>query len=206
MKKKIFLLILFISILIPFISAQWDVWSSGGFGYFNSPLYFLQNVWVLFAIIFMIFFAIIFYTVNKSFKNSAISGTIALGLSTFISITIAQRGWLYSNMGGTIGSWLLVISVLIAFGFLIRFSYESFGRIGTIAAIFLIWAILHGTDPYNVLPYELTNNYTIITIYEFISGWIGLIFLIIISAIIITARVQRRGLNLSHFSDYMFGR
>ncbi|MBR9704925.1 hypothetical protein GOV12_05925 [Candidatus Pacearchaeota archaeon] len=203
--KLLFISIFSILVLTPFTLAFFDS-GFGGFGYYNSPLYFFDNEWVMFGIYFIIFFAVIFYTVNRSFKDPKIAGVIALGLSLLISVTLAQRGWLYSYMGTELGGWILVIAVLIAFGFLLRFAYESFGRIGAIAAILIFWVVLHGSDPYTILPAELVNNNVILLIYEFIAGYVGLIFLIIISAIIISARMTRRGLNAGRMSDHLFGR
>lgn len=203
--KLLLISIFSILVLTPFALAIFDS-GLGGFGYYNSPLFFFDNEWVMFGIYFLIFFAVIFYTVNRSFKDTKIAGVIALGLSLLISITLAQRGWLYSYMGTELGGWILVITVLIAFGFLLRFSYESFGRIGAIAAVLIFWTVLHGSDPYTVLPIELANNNVILLIYEFISGYVGLIFLIIISAIIISARITRIGLNAGRMSDNLFGK
>jgi hypothetical protein len=207
MKKSniYFISILFTLVLTPMILAAWNT-GSWGMGYYNSPLYLFENEWVMFGIYFIVFFAVIFYTVNRSFKDSKIAGVIAFGLSSLISVTLAQRGWLYNYMGGEIGSWILVVTVLIAFGFLLKFSYESFGRIGAIASVIIIWALMHGSDPYEVLPYNIINNGPIIGIYEFVASWVGLIFLIIISAIIITARLQRIPKNMRYTSDMFFGR
>jgi hypothetical protein len=165
----------------------------------------------MFSLIFLVFFAVIFYTVNRSFKNPPVAGVVALALSLFISITIAQRDLLRGiGGGGPIGAWALVVAVLIAFGFLLKFSYESFGRIGAIASVLIMWALLYGaineSSLYDILPYEISNIPIIITILEFLGSWVGLVFLIIISAIIISARVRRRGLNAGYLSDSLFGR
>lgn len=209
-KYNIFFMgILLTLVLTPFVLGFFDT-GNWGYGYYTSPLYYFENEWVMFGIYFLVFFAVIFYTVNRSFKDAKIAGVIALCLSLLISITLAQRGWLYQYMGGEIGSWMLVIAILIAFGFLLKFSYESFGRIGAIASVIIIWALMHGSvsdgGAYSVLPVELANNNTIVGIYEFMGSWVGLIFLIIISAIIITARLQRVPRNMRYTSDMMFGR
>ena len=63
-------IILLSSILVltitPLISAQFG-W---GGGYYSSPLDYLDNEWVIFSLVFLIFFAVIFFTVNRAFKNS----------------------------------------------------------------------------------------------------------------------------------------
>lgn len=179
------LIILFLSLtlvftILPLISA----YSFGGWGYYNSPLYYLENEWVIFGIFFLVFFAIIFYTVNRAFKNSGVSGVIALGLSLLIAMVMAQRGLLYGYLGQEIGSWILIITVLIGIGFLIRFVYESFGKAGTMIALIGLWIFIRSIDPYEFLPYELLTD-TFINIYEFFASIFGLIVLIIGALVIL---------------------
>ena len=138
-KKFIFFAIILSLLVIPLISA----YNFGGsWGYANSPLDYLNNQWVMFVIYMMFFFAIIYYTTNKSFKNPPVAGVVAATLSLFIAIALAQRGWLDAYMGAEIGAWGLLVAALIAVGFTVKFSYETFGRIGSIASILIIWFIL----------------------------------------------------------------
>ena len=164
-------------LIIPLISAP-----SWGGGYYRSPLDYLENEWIMFGLFFVVFFAIIFYTVNRAFKNPAVSGVIALGLSLMISMTMAQRGLLYGYVGEEIGSWLLIVTVLIGVGFLIRFIWESFGKPGTVIALIGLWFLLRAFDPYEFLPYELLTD-TFIGIYEFFASFLGLIIIIIGSVV-----------------------
>jgi len=166
------ILILLGIILIPLISAY--TW---GGGYYRSPLDYLDNEWVIFSIIFIIFFAVIFFTVNRAFKNSAVSGVIALALSLLIAMVMARRGLLYGYVGEEIGSWVLIITALIGVAFLIRFVWESFGKIGTIIALIGLWIIIRSFDPYDLLPYELLTD-TFISIYEFFASILGLIIIV----------------------------
>lgn len=201
--KRLFFIAIFLSLLvIPLISA----YSYGGsWGYVNSPLYYLQNEWVMFIIYFIFFFAIIYFTTNKSFKNPSVSAVVGAALSLFIAIAMAQRGWLNSYMGAEIGAWALLIAALIAVGFAVKFSYETFGRVGAVAAILIIWFIIHSTPPESILPPELLTD-TFRNVYDFVGSFIGLILLLIISAVLIVAR-RRRGWNaLSEGFDKMFGR
>ena len=131
MKKEDLSVLVLLSIIVLAILPLVSAYDFGGWGYYNSPLDYLENEWVIFGIFFLVFFAIIFYTVNKAFKNSAVSGVIALGLSLMIAMVMAQKGLLYGYLGEEIGSWILIITVLIGIGFLIRFVYESFGKTGT---------------------------------------------------------------------------
>ena len=95
MKRGILSILLLSSILVFTLLPLISSYSWGGGGYYSSPLDYLQNEWVIFGIFFLIFFAIIFFTVNKAFKNSAVAGVIALGFSLLISMVMAQRGLLY---------------------------------------------------------------------------------------------------------------
>src|SRR4030042_3187047 len=183
--KKEGLSVLALSLIIvltitPLISS-YGFW---GGGYYSSPLDYLENEWVIFGIFFLVFFAIIFYTVNKAFKNNAVSGIIALGLSLMIAMVMARRGLLYGYLGEEIGSWILIITILIGIAFLIRFVYESFGKIGTIITLIILWIFLRSIDPYDFLPYQLLTD-TFINIYEFFASIFGAIVLIIGALVIL---------------------
>ena len=170
MKSKTTTLLFAITILAlaitPIISAA-NGWSS--FNYYNTPLDYLENPWIMFGIIFIILFGIIFYVLNKSFKNGAIAATIALGLSLFISMAVAQRGLLQDYGYGELSSWALIIGSMIALAFLIRFSNESFGRYGVMSSIFIIWLVIYNLDPYQVLPNSLFNS-GFFKLYDFLFG------------------------------------
>jgi hypothetical protein len=183
--KKEGLLVLALSLIIVFtILPLISAYNFGGWGYYNSPLDYLENEWIIFGIFFLVFFAIIFYTVNKAFKNNAVSGIIALGLSLMIAMVMARRGLLYGYLGEEIGSWILIITILIGIAFLIRFVYESFGKTGTIVALIGLWIVLRSIDPYEFLPYQLLTD-TFINIYEFFASIFGGIILIIGALVIL---------------------
>ena len=173
MKRGNLLILLFgLALLaIPLISAA-------SWGYYDSPLDYLDNEWVVFGIIFLVFFAIIYYTVNKAFKNNGVSGIIALGLSLMIAMIVARRGLLYGYAGEELGSWILIITVLLGIGFLIRFIYTSFGKTGTIIALAGLWILIKSIDPYQLLPYELLTD-TFLNIYGFFSSILGGIVLVV---------------------------
>lgn len=200
-KKFIFFAIFLSLLVIPLISA----YSYGGsWGYSGSPLDYLNNQWVMFVIYIMFFFAIIYYTTNRSFKNPPVAGVVAAALSLFIAIAMAQRGWLDAYMGAEIGAWGLLVAALIAVGFAVKFSFETFGRIGSVIAVLIIWFILFSTPPETILPPELLTD-TFLNVYGFVSSWIGLIILLIISAVIITARSNRKWGYANNTLDSMFG-
>ncbi len=205
MKTKIHLIILLLGFFLamPIISA----YSFGGWGggYYSDPMMYLNSPWVLFIIYFIFFFAIIYFTTNKSFKNPQVSAVVALAMALFIAMALGQRGYLDYYMSAGIASWALVIASLIAIGFSIKFAYETFGRPGTVAAILIIWFVLNSTDPQNILPQELLND-SILNVYGFIAAWPGLVILLLISAVIITARKRRGGSYAHDALDSLFGR
>lgn len=172
-------------LIIPLISA----YSLGG-GYYRSPLDYLENEWVIFSIVFMIFFAVIFFSVNRSFKNPGVSTVIALGLSLLIAMVMARRGMLYGYVGEELGSWIMIITILMGTGFIIRFAYESFGRTGVIVALAILWAVFRGIDVYDILPYQLLTE-TFVRVYEFITGIVGGIVIIIIAIIFMNVGEER---------------
>ncbi len=202
--KSLFLIIAILSFLaLPIISA----YSFGGWGggYYSDPMMYLQSPWVLFIIYFIFFFAIIYFTTNKSFKNPQVSAVVALALGLFISMALGNRGYLNYYMSAGIASWALVIAALIAIGFSVKFAYETFGRIGSVAAILIIWFVLNSTDPQQILPQELLND-SILNVYGFIAAWPGLLILLLISAVIITARGNRRWRGMNENIDSWFGK
>lgn len=168
---------------LPTILAA-NTWGWGG-GY-QSPLYYFDNEWVWFTTIFLVFFAIIYFTVNRAFKNNIISGVLALSLSALIGITMMRSGWLYGYVGDGVGTWIAVVVVLIAAGFLIRFAYEGLGMFGVLGTLAFLWFLLQGSDPYLFFPYDSSG--WIIWIYERLKHPIGLIGLLIIG--FIASRVQ----------------
>ena len=123
MEKKYFLIFIGFLFLIPIISA----FSWGG-GYYGSPLDLLDNEWARFTIVFILFFAIIFYTTNKSFHHAGVSAAIALALSLLITMTIERRGMLYGYVGDEIGTYLLVIAFLIGIGLIYGLGFLPFGH------------------------------------------------------------------------------
>ena len=161
-------------LITPLISAQFG-W---GGGYYRSPLDYLDNEWVIFSLFFLVFFAIIFFTVNRAFHNPAVSGVIALGLSLMIALVMARRGLLYGFMGEEIGAWVLIITILIGLAFLIRFIYESFGKTGTMVGLIGLWFVIRIIDPYDLIPYQLLTDVFVNT-YEFFASILGLIVLVI---------------------------
>ena len=193
-KKSTILFISAILILsiIPLIAA----YNGFGFSFYSSPETFFENPWIMFSLIFIILFGVMFYVLNKSFGNVGVATAISIALSLFISMAVAQRGLLYEYGGGELSSWGLVIASLIAIGFLIRFTNENFGRIGTLSTVFIIWLILYNLDPYQVLPESLLNS-GFFWIYDFLISIWGIIVLLVL-VFIFSGEGPRTVADLSH--------
>jgi len=168
--------------LIPVISA-YGYSGFGNFGYYGSPLDLFQNEWIMFAIIASIFFAAIFYTLFKAFKNKGIAAIISIGLSLLISVAVMERGLIESYGGGEISSWALFLAAAIGIAFLVKFASESFGKFGAVVTIFLIWLVLHNFYPEQLLPELLTNIPAFMRFWEWfiIAIFPGLVLWIILA-------------------------
>ena len=183
----IFILTFLTMLTIPLISAP--SWGGGMWGY-RSPLDYLENEWVTFTILFLIFFAVIYYSINKTTKNPAVSVIVALGISLFISLALTRRGLLW-GYGQGIDTWVLLGAAIIGIGFLIRFAAESFGRAGAIATIIIVWIILNAIDPYQILPDTLLYSDNFMMFYGVLKSIFGAIVLIIITILFIKGDEDR---------------
>ncbi|MDD5193345.1 MAG: hypothetical protein PHF67_02045 [Candidatus Nanoarchaeia archaeon] len=176
--KKYFLIAISL-ILIPMVLAQWGSW-----GYYDSPDMLFNNEWVIFAVIMLVFFSVIFYTVNKAFKNKAVAGTIAIALSLLIAITFSSRGYLYNYAGSGLGSWIVIFVFLLSMVFLMVFLYEGIGPFGPFLGGIGLWFLIANADPYSYLPSELLSSSYFYTIYDIISRFWGLIIMLLISLLV----------------------
>ncbi|MDP3027099.1 MAG: hypothetical protein Q8N63_05295 [Nanoarchaeota archaeon] len=180
--SKITLAIISSLFLMPIISA-YGYSGFRNFGYYGSPLDLFQNEWIMFAIIASIFFAAIFYTLFKTFKNKGIAAIISIGFSILISVAIMERGLIEAYGGGEISSWALFLAAAIGVAFLIKFASESFGKIVAAITVFLIWLVLHNFYPEQLLPELLTNIPAFMWFWEWfvIAFFPGLVIWIILT-------------------------
>jgi hypothetical protein len=169
--------------LIPMISAQW-----GGYSYY-SPEALFNNEWFYFVLIFAVFFAVIFLSINRTFKNPGISVIVAGGLSLLIALTLAKRGLLYGYFGDQLSSWILIATVVIGLGFLIKFVHNTFGFFGVLVLVLILWFGMHNSDPYIVLPYELSSIEIITNSYIFIGSYFGLILGILLVIVLAKSKI-----------------
>ncbi len=180
MQKKISIIIIVIIsalLLLPIISAAY---SGLGFGsWYYSPLDFFESEWVMFALVLLVFFATIFYTLFKIFKNKAVAAIISGALAILITVAITERGLIETYGGGEISSWALFLAGAIGIAFLIKFASESFGpnggKFATALVVFLVWLVLHNFYPEQLIPELLTRVPAFMWFYEFLIGPLGLI-------------------------------
>lgn len=185
--KLSFIVIILILFTVPLISAY-----NWGYGY-SSPLDYLENEWIKFTVFFLVFFAIIYFALSKTFKdNKAVAAVVALGISLFISLAIAQRGLLMSYAGEELGFWILLITILLIFAFATKILYENFKIWGVILAIFILWLLLYGTEFYDFLPYGISDSPVGAFIEIFRRGATPIILIIIIIIIGILRKFFKR--------------
>jgi len=196
-KKLLTTIITLIS--IPIVSAySWG-------GYYGSPLDYLDNEWVRFATIFLILFAIIYFAMSKSLKgNTGVAVIVAGGITLLITIALSQRGLLYSYAGDQLGSWITIIAVLIGIGFLLKVAFENFGAPGAILSVLIIWMLMFFSDPYDILPYELSNS-AFVGIYNFFSTGFGLVILIVL-AVVFSKMISGEKTPAERMMDNLFRR
>ncbi len=180
-QKTILTLTIITLLALPLISAA----LGGNFGYwgYNSPLDYLENEWVLFTILFLIFFSVIYYSINKAIKNPSVAVIVGLGISLFISLAISRKGFLW-NYGQGFDTWILLIAALIGIGFLIKFAAETFNATGAVIAVIGIWLLLLVIEPYQILPETLLYSDGFIVFYNSLRSFVGLIILIIIAVLL----------------------
>jgi len=147
---------------------------------------FLYNQNFQFVLIFAIFFAVIYFSTKKVFKGeTGIAIAVSVAISLIISLAMAKRGMLYDLLGGEIGSWAIVIGFFIVIVFLISLTYSRLGKGGTITIIWLLYLILLYADPGSRIPYGMLS-WILGTIYDLMSGWLGIILMIVATIIIAT--------------------
>lgn len=191
--KKIFPVIFIIS-LITIVSAYG--WNFPG--YYGSPSDFLENEWVRFGLIFILFFAIVFFAVSKTFKeNKGAAVAVAVAVSLFITMAVAQRGWLYSYAGDEIGEYLFIIAIILAIVFFIKVITSLIGGLGLFITLFLIWYLFSNTGFPDALPYEI-GSIDLFPFYDFLASSSFLIWTII--ALIAVLVIAYAGKGYGEFS------
>jgi len=190
MKHKFIFGLILLLLSLQMVSA----YNGSGYGW-SSPTQWLQNEWVVFGLIFVIFFAMIFFGISKTMKeNLGVAAVIAFGLSAFIAFTISQRTIFYGYVGEGLGNWFFIIAILIAAVFFIRFITNIIGGAGMFLALFAIWLVLSNVDPYAVLPSQfMYSNY--FSLYQFFASSTFLVILIAAFVFIIVVSFGKQDIS-----------
>jgi hypothetical protein len=157
-----------------------------GFGYYSSPLEtLLNNEMLRFALIFVLFFVVVFYATSKVFKeNKAIAAVVGVVIAFFITGALVRGGFFYGYLDEDITMWALFVAVLVGIGVALKFAYSAMGK-WSVLVLWLIWGVIaFGVDAQEVFPYSDIGD-IFLYIYNVVFGWIGFIILIIVSVIII---------------------
>jgi len=175
MKISHFLILLLILITLPLVSAY--------NGYF-SPSQLLENEWVIFSLIFLVFFAISFFALARTMKdNKGAALIVSAVVALFIAFAVSRRGFFYGYVGETIGNYLLVFALLLGAIILIKAITNIVGGIGLFIALGALWFVFSSLNPFDILPYELLNS-RFMSFFNFLAGS-GFLVLLIIALIVV---------------------
>lgn len=126
--------------------------------YLRTPGDLLNNEWFLFILIFAIFFAVIYYSVSKTFTgNKGVAVVLSGAIAILIAGAVSRRAWYYGYLGETIGSWMFILAAVIGIFFLMRFASRMFGGIGILAILVFGWYIVGWLDYYGWIPYDFSG-------------------------------------------------
>lgn len=95
---------------------------------YSSVSDYLNNEWVQFTLIFLLFFVVIYFAVGKAVDNNAIAGIIGVALGLLITIAVLKKGALQIYFGNAVGDWMMTIGFLIVmlFLFMVLMYYTTF--------------------------------------------------------------------------------
>ncbi|MGD2073228.1 MAG: hypothetical protein PVG65_07060 [Candidatus Thorarchaeota archaeon] len=185
MNKKLFSIFGIVILSLGVVSA----YNGWGYGYF-SPEQLFQNEWVIFALVFMIFFAFIFFALSKPLKeNRGAAMVISIALALFIAVAISQRVRFYGYFGSELGSWMFVIAILICIAFVMKVLTSLIGGLGLLISLYGIWAIAGRADIYDIFPYGvLTSGFE--SFYYFLSSGTFLVILMLLTILAILLAIK----------------
>ena len=179
-KEGVFICLFLFAILI---SSLVSAYNGSGWSWY-SPSDLLNNEWVMFALIFIVFFAIVFFSLAKLMKeNKGAAAVISIVISLFIAVSISRRVWFYGYFGEELANWFVIFAVIIGIVFLINIITKLLGGIGLFLVLGGLWFLFSKTNFPDILPSSVTDS----EMFEFlISGWaIGLLVIILIIILII---------------------
>ncbi len=142
----------------------------------------VNNSWLRFAIVFVLFFAILMFSVGKTaFGKSRGTAVIISGIvSLLISFSVSQTDLFYSYFGEEIGVWILGFALIIGIIFFVKIAYDGLGAFGAGIVLFIMWFVLRlYIDPYNAFPSSSFGD-ILLSLYELFTGWVGIVLIIIL--------------------------
>src|SRR3989338_6555844 len=156
---------------LPLVSAYWGGYSSWGYGWFRTADL-LENEWVIFSMLFAIFYATIFASLGKVFKeNKAVPAVISLALAFLVTAGI-QRQWMFLER--PIMFWALILTIALVL--LTFFRAMKIGPAMFFGVLFILVA-LWGTVKSSIstmLPYGIVSFIDSIGPFRWIFGLIGI--------------------------------
>ncbi|GEM_PF-1240761 len=179
--------------------------------YYNlSPSELLQNEWVVFAGVFLLVFAMVFFALSRQFSskkknsafpwmndtdnsNKAVPGIIALVIAFFSAATFVRQNLIEGIFGEAITIWIfllvLVVLVMLSIPFYKALKQNVGGGFAISIIVVGLWVILRfGFDPnqYN-LPYNFYE------VYDFVIAPAFLFILIVVGGVITLIKKSGKG-------------
>lgn len=159
--------------MLKFVSAYYS---------FDSPLDYLDNEWVRFTLMLMVFFALTYFATKKTLKDNKISSVVSLCVAVFASAVLMKQGYLIDFAGDEIVAWVLFVIVVAFLILLGKALYDSFGKWGVVGMFFIVWGALNLFDVSELLPWDYFNE--VEEIYEFLKSGFMLFLLIVVVVIV----------------------
>ena len=190
MEKKFFASILSFLLFIFLMS------SAFAYNGIFDPTEFFNNTIVRFVFVFILFYAIIFFSVKNAFHgNKQIAIIVSMVVSLFITAALAQKGILEGQIAEDIGGLLILLGFLALFGFVFRVLYNKISKTAAFVLLFIIWLLLYFGEGDRVLPYFLQTEY-VLFVYNILSSWLGLLLLIAAGATVALINKKKKGVHL----------
>lgn len=166
--------------------------------FYFSPQDLLNSAWLRFALVFVIFYAILFFALNRVFRdsNKAVTITISAAISLLVSLSFYQYGYLDSYVGYDMAGLLILFGFLLIFGFIFRLLYMKISKVGAFFLLFCFWLLLFFSDAENFLPYSLLSD-PVVYLYDLLGGFVGL-GLLVIAALVAIMRKKKNMIHLQH--------
>jgi len=162
-----FFIIIFMTLFLTTSVLAYNGFGGGGW-YYSSPMDFLESPWIVFLLVFAVFFALIFFSLAKTFKgNTAVPITISVVISFLIAAMFSEKFYIRQYLG----DWIFLIAILIAIFAVMKILLGHLGISVLFAAITGVLIFLKTyIDPYIDFPYNIISS-PLFRIYEFFVSW-----------------------------------